>query len=377
MNAKRMILIVFCIILLLPVLVLGMLSGNAFPEMHYSFENGFTNALNTNGALISYGNMAFTDGGAKEKGLDLQDGYLNIENSENFALKDEFTFSAWIKFNGLTAQKPMLLSRTSSSGDPYNGPLSISFSDNFEYLRTDLTFKMKDGTFSSYSFATGYVFTPERLMKGWHHITVVFTKTYLSYYIDGELSSTEILPEQLQDYQSIANTKQPFSIGRGASGNINAVMDEVYFYDYAVDYNHAVELFAQARPKLSNEIVLTVGYNTVWVNGVQYTAPANTTQDAESGTILVPAKAVLQHMGATINWDANDGFGRADIYTPSDNLSVWVYDTNAIVNGRYYKLPCPPTTINDALFLPASLLSDGLSAETEWNEAFQQLTIRY
>lgn len=377
LTAKKIILIICCVLLLLPILALGMLSGEKFPEMHYSFENGFANDLSSSASLVSYGNMAYTETGAKGKALDLEDGYLNISDSSKFALSDEFTFSTWFKFNSLSSTCPMLLSRTSSSGDPYNGPFSITFSDNFEYLRTDLTFKMKDGSYSSYSFATGYVFTPERLMKGWHHIAVVFSKTYLSYYIDGALSSTEMLPEQLQNYESIANTNQPFSIGRGVGSNINAVLDEVYFYDYAADYDRVMEIYVDAKPKLANEIVLTEGYNTVWVNGVKYTAPANTIYNAEAHEVLIPAKAVLQHMNAYINWDENDGFGRADIYAGDNTISVWAYDTHSIVNGNYYKLKCYPTTENDALFIPASLLSDGLGAELEWNETFRQLTIRY
>ncbi len=377
MNIKRIILVALCVILLLPVLVLGMLSRNAFPQMYYNFENAFENAAASENPLISYGHMAFTDNGAKDRGLDLQDGYLNIQDSEKLELQDAFTFAGWFKFNDLSSTKPMLLSRTSSSGDPYNGPFSITFSDNFEYLRTDLTFEMPDQTYQSYSFATGYVFTPERLMNGWHHVAVVFNKTYLSYYIDGELSSTEMLPQQLQNYITIANTAQPFSIGRGIYHNMNAVIDELYFYDYALDYNGVIELYTQAKPPLTNEIVLTANYNTVWVNGVRYEAPANTVIDSASGEILIPAKAVLQHMGAYIYWDANDGFGRADIYLDDNSIALWVYDTHSIVNGNYYKLKCYPTTINDALFIPSSLLADGLGAELKWNESFQQLTIRF
>ncbi|MBR3942846.1 MAG: hypothetical protein IKJ55_05780, partial [Clostridia bacterium] len=332
----------------------------------------------TENALISYGNMAFTDVGVMGKALNLKDGYLALKNSDSLILKDSFTFAAWVNFNEMTSGCPMFISRTASSGDPFNGPLSVALTEDYFSFKTDITFQMKDGTFQSHSFYSGPVIEPRAMIHNWHHIAVVFDKTILYYYLDGELVGHSQLPESFGEYQSIANNSEAFCIGRGIGTNINAVIDEIHFSNRVLPYEEIIAHKSDAVPFERNEIVLTEGYNTIWVNGVCHYAPANIVKDPETDALLIPAKAVMEHMGAKINWDNTDRMGRLDITYKNTTISVWQMDSYANVNGnRLLSLGTTPVTYNGAAFIPASLLRDGFGIQTEWNSTLKQLTIIY
>ena len=120
--------------MIIPIVTLMLINSIKTPEIYYSFENGFENELVPGTSLLSYGNMAFSDNAPKGKGLTLEDGFLNIKKSNKFRLNKSFSFSGWLKFENLDAKNPMILSRASETGDPYNGPFSISFSDDYTSL---------------------------------------------------------------------------------------------------------------------------------------------------------------------------------------------------------------------------------------------------
>ena len=322
--------------------------------------------------------MAFTNVGALGKALNLKDGYLILRNSENIILKDSFTFAAWINFNEMTSGCPMFLSRTSSGGDPFNGPLSVALTEDYFSFKTDITFKMTDGSYKTHSFYSDAVIQPRSMIQSWHHVAFVFDKTHLSCYLDGVIVTSASLPEDFGSYESIANNSQPFCIGRGIGTNINAMIDEIRFSTRALSFDEIIALRSAVVPANLTKIIVTEGYNTVWVNEYCHYAPANIIKDETTGEIMIPAKAVMEHMGATISWDSTDRMGRLDITYKNTTVSVWMLDVYANVNGnRLLELGAQPTTYNGSAFIPASLLREGFGVQTEWNETNQQLTITF
>lgn len=375
MKLQKKLLCCLFVLLLLPVQAFA--TDNAV-DMHFGFTDGFSCDNQTDNALMSYGNMAFKNVGASGKALDLQDGYLTIKNSENWQLKDSFSIAVWVNFNNTDSVSPMLVSRTASNGDPFNGPLAVSLTEDYTALKTDITFKMKDGTYKSYVSYTEPVLSRDAFINKWHHIAVVFAQNTVWYYFDGIPIAATTLPQELSDYETIANNNQPFSIGRGKGININAVMDEIHFSSEPILYENILSHLAAGLPDGETEIIVTEGYNTVWVDETCYYAPANIVKDASTGELMIPAKAVMQHMGAQIAWDGSDRMGRLDITYNNTTVSVWRMDIYANVNGnRLLELKTAPDTYNGSAFIPASLLRDAFGIHTEWNDALKQLTITF
>lgn len=375
MKAQKLILL--CIVLLFAMSSQAFASDST-PDMHFSFENFFSCDYTGNNSLTSYGNMAFESIGVTGKALDLQDGYLTITGSESITFKDSFTFAGWVNFHEMTCGCPMFFSRTASNGDPCNGPVCFALTDDYERLKADITFLMPDGSYASHTFYTDPIIYPPDMIDKWHHVAVVFDKTTLTFYLDGVIVCTEMLPEALQSYESIANNNQPICIGRGFGTNITAKMDEIHFCCRALPYEEVSALRYVVIPEEQTTIILTEGYNTVWVNDQRYLAPDIVRRDSETDELMIPIKAVMQHMGATFNWDGNDRMGRIDIAYKGTAISVWVMDVYANLNGnRLLKLSCPPANYSDSIFAPASLLTDGFGIETEWDETNKQLIIKF
>ena len=206
---------------------------------------------------------------------------------------------------------------------------------------------------------------------------VVFNEDYLAFYLDGELKTFETLPKELKNYKSISLSGSPFTLGNGENGNINAMVDEIHFKNYAMTAEEMKQLYSDGRKDNGTEIIFTLNHNVATLNGVQVTIPTNVILDEKSQEVLLPAKAVVEFLGGEISWDGNDIFGRADIKIGNDLLSLWVYDTHALLNGNYFKLKTHPVTPDEMLAIPASVLSDAFGAEVVFSENLQRLTIMY
>lgn len=378
MSKKHIFTIIWCVVMIIPITTLILVNSLTTPALYYSFENGFENELVPGTALLSYGNMAFSDNAPKGKGLSLENGFLNVKKSNKFRLDKTFSFSGWLKFESLDAETPMFLSRASENGDPYNGPFSISFSEDYTGLLCSLTFRMNDGTEKTHVFESGTLFSRNRLMRKWNHLAVTFNESYLCFYTDGELRSTISLPKDFGDIKSIKNTDRYFSIGRCLDTNMNANLDEIRFSTTAYDYNKIAEFYSEAKSQSDTEILLTEGDMTAKINGQEFSLSTPLITDEQTEEFLVPAKSVLSKIGGTLLFDETDGFGRADIKIGQNEVSVWAYDTHAIVNGGYHKLPTHPRLTEDnILLIPSSLFSDVFGADVEFKEGISSLSILY
>lgn len=370
MNFKKFIPAVFLCLSVLPVIFLAVFTfAPVTADLYYSFENGFENSEDGTTPLISYGDMAFIENGASGRALNMQGGTLSVKNSDRISLKNKFSYCAWIKFNDLTSIEPALI----KSGQDFY----IAFDADFKALNTKISFKDSNNKTKEHIFKSGYLISSGRLKNGWHHVGVVFNEDYLAFYLDGELKTFENLPKELKNYKSILLSGSPFTLGVGENGNINAMVDEIHFKNFAMTAEEMKELYLNGRQDNGAEIIFTLNHNIATKNGVQVALPTNVISDEKSGEILVPAKAVVEFLDGEISWDGNDGFGRADIKIGNDLLSLWVYDTHALLNNNYFKLKTHPVTPDEMLAIPASVLSDAFGAEVVFSENLQRLTILY
>ena len=338
------------------------------------FENGLVNKLNNDITMLEYGNLAIENKSIVGKGVKLDNGYLSLIGSDSTKLRDAFTFSMWFNVADTTPTDPMLLSRESTAGDIVEGPFSLHFSDNYTFFRTDLTFKLTNSEYGSYSFCSKELFNHDTIKNEWHNLTVVFDKNVLYYYFDGVLSSAEILPVELLEYATIANNNKCFEIGRGAWGNMLGTIDEIYFYDYAVGKEEAIAFYTKGVEKFKNKLVMKLESETANINGTEEEAPALI---EENETIMISADFIVEKMGGEMIVDEDDGYGRADITLGDDKVSIWVMDTNAVVNEKFSKLNVYPVKKDEMIFVPVRFVAEGLGAMVSWNEDLGEVTIYY
>ena len=158
---------------------------------------------------------------------------------------------------------------------------------------------------------------------------------------------------------------------------MKAVVDEVRFYDAAILEEDMMNIYQEAQQQYQNQIVMKKGSKEIWVNGTMIESPIEVTEDPATGRLVVPIRLIVESMGGTVAWDGNDGMGRADITLNDTNISIWLYDTNAIVNNRYYKLDAYPTRINDVTCVPVRFIGEELGALVEWKEQTQEVILSY
>ena len=116
-----------------------------------SFEGGLVNNVGNDISIFPYGNVAF-ERSIIGDGVKLNNGHLSLQGSGKTKLRNAFTFSIWFNIFDTTPTDPMLLSRESTDGDVAQGPISIHFSDKYTFFRTDITFKMSNSEYQSYSY---------------------------------------------------------------------------------------------------------------------------------------------------------------------------------------------------------------------------------
>jgi len=338
------------------------------------FEGGLKNDVGNNVGILEFGNLALEDKSIVGKGVKLNGGHLALYGSEQTKLRNAFTFSIWFNISDTTPTDPMLLSRESTSGDVTQGPISIHFSDNYTYFRSDITFQLSNSEYGSYSFESKRLFNHDSIKNEWHNLTVVFDKNILYYYYDGVLSSAEILPVELFDYITIANNNKTFEVGRGAWGNLLGMADEIHFYDYAVTKEEAIGFYTKGVEKYKNKLVMRINSDVAQINDRQINAAPLI---EENETIMISADFIVSQMGGKITFDETDGYGRADITLGGDKVSIWVMDTNAVVNDKFSKLSVYPVIKDDIVYVPVRFVAEGLGAMVSWNEELGEVTIYF
>ncbi len=355
------------------------LNRNTGEDLVFSFEyNGeLENSAYSEYKPVTYGSLAFTNNGMIEKALEFRNGRIDITGSEELKLKDEFTFATWIKVTDTSSVDPIIICRESSEGSKVTGPFNIHFSDGYSFIRTDLTFVDSKGNYNSYSFPSESLWSAETVTSMWHHIAVVFSKDMLSYYVDGNLTGSQRLPEGIKDYSNIANNGKIFSIGAGEYSDMSAILDETKFFTVAIEEQEIKALYNAAKKEYKHTLVLKPGSDEAVFNGKTEKMPVAITRDKETERLMVPLRFVTDKMGGSITWDGDDGYGRADIVLGENQISIWLMDTNALSNHKYCKLDAYPQEINDTMCVPIRFVAEELGASVNWNEEKEEVTILF
>ena len=92
-----------------------------------------------------------------------------------------------------------------------------------------------------------------------------------------------------------------------------------------------------------------------------------------SGVPMVPLRAVLTAVGATMVWLPDET--RLNMKLGRATSSVSLGDTSATVNGSDVELPVAPLFRNDTLFAPAHEILEGLGVGVDWDPVDRTLSL--
>ena len=93
------------------------------------------------------------------------------------------------------------------------------------------------------------------------------------------------------------------------------------------------------------------------------------------GRTMVPIRAVVEAMGGTVGWDANDR--RADLRTQDNHVVMWLGRFDVLVNGTRQHMDVVPEIVNDRTLIPVRFVAELLGAHIEWIASRQMVVIVY
>ncbi|MCM3172434.1 copper amine oxidase N-terminal domain-containing protein [Paenibacillus sp. MER 99-2] len=89
--------------------------------------------------------------------------------------------------------------------------------------------------------------------------------------------------------------------------------------------------------------------------------------------VLIPLRAVSQHLGAKVQWDK---YSKSILLTKNDKkITLAVNFKNANVNDYVEPMDSPVELINATAYVPLRFVSQTLGAELEWNKEAKQANV--
>lgn len=92
-----------------------------------------------------------------------------------------------------------------------------------------------------------------------------------------------------------------------------------------------------------------------------------------NGRTMIPARAVLEKLGATLSWDAKTE--TIKVAKDGVDISLTIGKQIAIVNGKQVKLDSPATVIDGRTLLPVRFVAESLGANVIWDQNTQTVLI--
>lgn len=88
---------------------------------------------------------------------------------------------------------------------------------------------------------------------------------------------------------------------------------------------------------------------------------------------MLPARFIAENLGATVEWNADEK--KVTITNGSTVIEIFIGRTEAYINGVETALDSPAFIENDRTYTPVRFIAEALSANVEWNEETQEVTI--
>jgi len=94
-----------------------------------------------------------------------------------------------------------------------------------------------------------------------------------------------------------------------------------------------------------------------------------------NGRTLVPIRAIIEAMGGTVDWNAAEQ--KVTVKLLDKAVELWIGKTSATVSGVQKPLDVGPKLINGRTMMPARFILESLGATVDWDEKTQSVMVKY
>ncbi len=121
-------------------------------------------------------------------------------------------------------------------------------------------------------------------------------------------------------------------------------------------------------------VVLKVGSPVMTVNGEEAAVDENGTVPViVNGRTLLPVRALIEKMGGTVGWNAEEKL--VTLNYKSEEIKLTIDSVSAYLNGEEKTLDTAPEIINGRTMLPIRFIAEGFNFSVEWNEEEKTVTV--
>ena len=122
-------------------------------------------------------------------------------------------------------------------------------------------------------------------------------------------------------------------------------------------------------------VVLKVGSPVMTVNGEEAAVDENGTVPViVNGRTLLPVRALIEKMGGTVGWNAEEKL--VTLNYKSEEIKLTIDSVSAYLNGEEKTLDTAPEIINGRTMLPIRFIAEGFNFSVEWNEEEKTVTVK-
>ena len=122
-------------------------------------------------------------------------------------------------------------------------------------------------------------------------------------------------------------------------------------------------------------IKLTIGNPEMTVNGVaaEIDPGRNTAPVILESRTLVPIRSIIEAMGGTVEWDAEQS--KVTLKLKEDEINLIINSVSAFFNGVESTLDVAPVIINERTMLPIRYIAESFKFDVEWDGETSTVTI--
>ena len=152
---------------------------------------------------------------------------------------------------------------------------------------------------------------------------------------------------------------------------------EMVVSDATGSLNKSTFNIAQEAKEWDKTIIeLVIGQKLMKVNGVQKEIdPGKETAPViMNGRTLIPIRAVLEAMGGTVDYDAEDQ--KITLKKGNDTLQMWIGKTNMKLNSSSKTMDSAPVILNGRTMVPVRFVAENFGYSAAWKSAEKTVVIQ-
>lgn len=130
---------------------------------------------------------------------------------------------------------------------------------------------------------------------------------------------------------------------------------------------------AYASAMTSNQLLLRIGRNTM--STAEDDVPLGAAPMLTNGQTLLPIRAVVEAIGGTVDWDAQER--KITVNCSGHVVILRIGESAAFVDGRISILQTPPLIENGSTLIPLRFTMESLNCTVDWSADTREILITY